>query len=67
MTQTQKKDPISEVGRILTATPWAIAVDVAHNRIHYGTLMQGYTLTMMKKAVFEAVREALVEHSNEQS
>lgn len=59
--------PASEPNRRLTATPWAIAVEVAHKRIQYGELVEelqdGYVLKLLKRAIFEAVRDAVAESS----
>lgn len=60
-------DPASETGRTLTATPWSIAVQVTHQEIDYGMIIEemqgGYIAKCLKQAVFRAVRDAIVENS----
>lgn len=58
----------SRVGRVLDKTPHEIALRVTHHEISYGTIIetahQGYVLRCIKKAIFRAVRDTIVEHSH---
>lgn len=67
MQRRQHHVPSARNGRVLTKTPWEIAVQVAHKEISYGheieRLQNGHVLPLLKKAIFEAVRRALVENS----
>lgn len=53
--------------RMLTTTPWAIALDIAHRRIEYGEIISeahgGEVLRMLKRAIFLASRDAITECS----
>lgn len=57
----------NDVGRILLCRPHEVAVAVAHEAISYGTFIEnmeaGYVLPMLKKAIFEAVRDTVIARS----
>lgn len=59
--------PAGQVGRILMKTPHEVAVIVAHREICYGKIIEdahdGYVLKCAKRAVFQAVKDTIVEHS----
>lgn len=56
-------------GRILLRSPHEIGLVVAHERISYGTFIEkmqdGHILPMLKKAIFEAVRDVITESTLE--
>lgn len=57
---------MSGTRRVLLKTPHEIAVIVAHDRISYGEFIEALgpdVLKLLKRAVFEAVRETVAEHS----
>lgn len=53
------------LGRVLDATPHEIGVDVAHNRIAYGEILERdpVVLGMLKTAIFRTVRDAVADKS----
>jgi hypothetical protein len=59
--------PAGQVGRILMKTPHEVAVIVAHREIWYGKIIEdahgGHLLECAKRAIFQAVKETIVEHS----
>ncbi len=56
---------VNAPGRILTRTPWEIGVRVAHHGISYGMAIEAdqYVLKMLKKAIFRAVQDIIIECS----
>lgn len=59
--------PSGQTGRVLTKTPHAIAVIVAHTQIQYGSILERdpFVLKMLKTAIFKTLRDVIVEYSEE--
>jgi hypothetical protein len=54
-------------GRILLCRPHEIGMAVAHESINYGLFLEqacdGYVLKKLKQAIFQAVRDTVIERS----
>lgn len=64
----ESKSEVNRVGRVLDKTPHEIALMVTHHGIIYGKIIEevhyGFVLKCIKRAIFQAVRDTIAEHSH---